>query len=86
MDSVFASPGEAVAIPAVAIGIIILALLVVVPIKLLIACMIFHKTGYSWAFGLLMLVPIANIIMIFVLAFGDWPVRRELRQLKQLRT
>ncbi|TKJ36534.1 MAG: hypothetical protein CEE38_11595 [Planctomycetes bacterium B3_Pla] len=63
-----------------------LALLVVVPIKLLIACMIFYKAGYSWAFGLLMLVPIANIIIIFVLAFGDWPVRRELRQLKQLRT
>ena len=86
MDSVFAVPGEGVAIPAVAIGIIILALLVIVPLKLLIACMVFHKTGYSWAFGLLMLVPIANIIMIFVLAFGDWPVRRELRQLKQLRT
>ncbi len=86
MDSVFASPGEAAAIPMFAIGIIVLALLVIVPLKILIACMIFHKTGYSWAFGLLMLVPIANIIMIFVLAFGDWPVRRELRQLKQLRT
>ena len=86
MDSVFTSSGGAEAIPVVAIGIIIAALLLIVPLKLLIACMIFYKAGYSWALGLLMLVPIANIIMIFVLAFGDWPVRRELRQLKQLRT
>ena len=62
-----------------------LALLVIVPIKLLISCMIFHKAGYSWALGLLMLVPIANVILLFVLAFGDWPIRRELRQFQQVR-
>ena len=86
MDSVFGSFGGVEAVPVFLIGIIVLALLVIVPLKLLIACMIFRKTGYSWTFGLLMLVPIVNILMIFVLAFGDWPVRRELRQLKQLRT
>jgi hypothetical protein len=52
-------------------------------IKTWIYCMIFHKAGYKWAWGLLTLVPIANIIMPFVLALGDWPVRREVRQLKQ---
>ena len=72
-------------IPIIGIFVFVLALLIIIPIKLLICCMIFHKAGYSWALGLLMLVPIANIIMIFVLAFGDWPVRRELRQLKQMR-
>lgn len=46
-------------------------------------CRIFSKAGYCWALGLLMFVPIANIIMPFVLAFGDWPVHRELRTLKQ---
>jgi hypothetical protein len=30
-----------------------------------------------------MFVPIANIIMPFVLAFGDWPIRKEMRLLKQ---
>ena len=45
-------------------------------------CRIFSKAGYSWALGLLMLIPIANIIMPFVLAFSDWPVCRELRELK----
>ena len=52
-------------------------------ITAIVYCMIFSKAGYCWALGLLMLVPIANIIMPLVLAFGDWPVRRELRLLKQ---
>ena len=46
-------------------------------------CKIFAKAGYCWALGLLMMVPIVNIIMLCVLAMGDWPVLRELRQLKQ---
>jgi len=45
-------------------------------------CRIFSKAGYSWALGLLMLIPIANIIMPFVLALGDWPIQKELRQLR----
>jgi UPF0716 family protein affecting phage T7 exclusion len=57
--------------------------LVVIAIKLLIFCKIFSKAGYNWALGLLMMIPIANIIMAFFLAFADWPVRRELRRLKQ---
>ena len=46
-------------------------------------CKIFSKAGYSWALGLLMLVPIANIVMPFVLGFGNWPILKELQQLKQ---
>jgi hypothetical protein len=57
--------------------------LIVVVIKVLIFCKIFSKAGYCWALGLLMLVPIANIIMPFVLAFADWPIQKELRLLKQ---
>lgn len=57
--------------------------LMVLLIKILIFCKIFSKTGYCWALGLLMLVPIANIIMLFVLAFGDWPIQKELRLLKK---
>ena len=36
-------------------------------------CKIFSKAGFHWALGILMIVPIANIIMPFFLAFGDWP-------------
>jgi uncharacterized membrane protein YhaH (DUF805 family) len=57
--------------------------LVVVAIKLWICCKIFAKAGYSWALGLLMLIPIVNIIMAFFLAFADWPIHKELRSLKQ---
>jgi hypothetical protein len=46
-------------------------------------CRIFSKAGYCWALGLLMFVPIANIIMPFVLAFGDWPIQKELRMLRE---
>jgi uncharacterized membrane protein YhaH (DUF805 family) len=57
--------------------------LVIVAIKLLICCKIFANAGYSWALGLLILIPIVNIIMAFFLAFADWPVNKELRALKQ---
>ena len=57
--------------------------LVVTAIKILIICKIFSKAGFCWALGLLMLVPIANIVMAFFLAFADWPIQKELRSLKQ---
>jgi len=56
---------------------------IVTVIKVLLACKIFSKAGYCWALGLLILVPIGDIIMAFYLAFADWPVLKELRQLKQ---
>ncbi|HZO73335.1 MAG TPA: hypothetical protein VFB60_14135 [Ktedonobacteraceae bacterium] len=45
---------------------------------------IFSKAGYSGALSLLMLVPIANIVMLCVLAFGEWPIYQELNQLRQM--
>jgi hypothetical protein len=68
---------------AILIACTIFKILIVGNRKALIFCKIFSKAGYCWALGLLMLVPIANIIMPFVLAFGDWPIQRELRSLKQ---
>ncbi|MFO8014150.1 MAG: hypothetical protein R6X20_12700 [Phycisphaerae bacterium] len=47
---------------------------------------IFSKAGYSGALGLLMLVPIANLIMLLVLAFGTWPIHEELERLKMYRS
>lgn len=44
---------------------------------------IFSKAGYSGALGLLMLVPIANIVMLCILAFGEWPIYKELSYLRQ---
>jgi len=44
---------------------------------------IFSKAGYSGALSLLMFVPIANIIVLCVLAFGNWPIYKELNYLRQ---
>ena len=68
---------------AMVIMFVLLVALIILAIKILIYCKIFAKAGYCWALGLLMLVPIANIIMLFVLAFADWPIQREMRLLKQ---
>jgi len=45
-------------------------------------CMIFKRAGYSWALGLLSIVPIANVIIVLVLAFSRWPVQDQLDQYK----
>src|SRR5450631_4272924 len=44
---------------------------------------IFSKAGYSGAMGLLMFVPIANIVALCILAFGNWPIYQELNALRQ---
>jgi len=62
---------------------IIPLVLLIVAVKILVFCKIFSKAGYSWALGLLMLVPIANIVMLFVLAFAEWPIERELRSFRK---
>ena len=59
------------------VGLLVLVFgLVITAVTILVYCRIFSKAGYHWALGLLMLVPIANIIMPFVLAFGDWPAQK----------
>lgn len=44
---------------------------------------IFSKAGYSGALSLLMFIPIANIVMLCILAFGEWPIYQELNALRQ---
>jgi len=64
--------------------IMVLVFLLFFVLTIVIWCKIFSKAGYCWALGLLMLVPIANLVMMLVLAFSDWPVHKELRLLKQV--
>jgi hypothetical protein len=47
-------------------------------------CRIFAKAGFRPATGLLMLVPGVNVVMILVLAFLPWPIRREARHLRKI--
>jgi hypothetical protein len=86
MESLVVAHSRPDAAPVIVPFVIMFALLLgfmVAVIKALICCKIFAKAGYCWALGLLMLVPVADIIMAFILAFGDWPVQREVRLLRQ---
>ncbi|HEX9372592.1 MAG TPA: hypothetical protein VF897_16390 [Roseiflexaceae bacterium] len=44
---------------------------------------IFAKAGYSGALSLLMFIPVVNFILLLILAFGEWPIHRELRLLRE---
>jgi hypothetical protein len=69
--------------PLIVIMFVLFFALAAITIKALICCKIFAKAGYCWALGLLMLVPVADIIMALVLAFGRWPIQTELQLLRQ---
>lgn len=45
---------------------------------------IFAKAGYNGALGLLLFVPLVNVIMLCILAFQEWPIERELAHVKRL--
>jgi hypothetical protein len=57
--------------------------LLVIVFAIIIYWRIFSKAGYSGAMGLLMFVPIANIVALCILAFGEWPIYKELNYLRQ---
>lgn len=40
------------------------------------------KTGNAGALSLGLLVPVLNIILIFYIAFSEWPIERELKRLQ----
>lgn len=44
---------------------------------------IFAKAGFSGWMSLTQIVPLVNVIALFYLAFAEWPIHRELRDLRQ---
>jgi hypothetical protein len=65
------------------LSILLIFLVPLALLKVIAICMIFSKAGYSWALGLLMFVPVVNIIIFLVLGFSDWPISKEILRLKQ---
>ncbi|MBI4312298.1 MAG: hypothetical protein HY681_11015 [Chloroflexi bacterium] len=43
---------------------------------------IFEKVGYTRWWGLVMLVPVLNLVALVVFAFSVWPIEAELRRLR----
>lgn len=74
----------------VASGIVILVGLVIALIGITVTVIVWwricEKAGYSGALGLLMLVPLGNVILLLVLAFSTWPIEEEVRRLRSLLT
>ena len=66
---------------AIVVGLIMIASII---FAVIIWWRIFSKAGYSGAMSLLMFVPIANLIVLCVLAFGEWPIYRELNHYRQM--
>lgn len=64
-----------------AIGVILIGLVLTAG-RVWIWCKICSKTGHPWALGLLMLVPLGDAFLILYVAFGQWPVHRELDMLR----
>ncbi len=78
-----AAPRMAGAMQLILILFITFIALVFTAIKVFSFCRIFSKAGYSWAFGLLMLLPFSEIVIPLILALIEWPVCKELRLFKQ---
>ena len=57
---------------AILVGVVLGVLLTVLPFW-----MICKKAGFAPALALLMLIPGANIILPFYLAFAEWPALRQ---------
>jgi len=52
--------------------VVVTTLVIVVPIW-----RIFSKAGFPGALSLLMFIPFVNLIMLFVLAYAEWPALRD---------
>lgn len=43
------------------------------------------KAGFPGALSFLILIPVANIVFLYVLAFAEWPALRALKDQVQMR-
>jgi hypothetical protein len=44
---------------------------------------IFRKAGYSFWTGLLMFIPLVNLVWLLIFAFSKWPIHLELERYRQ---
>ena len=83
-DNSASGSGALAAVFGGAILVYLLIMIALIVFSVIVYWKIFSKAGYSGALGLLMFVPIANLVVLCVLAFGEWPIYRELNQLRQM--
>ena len=54
-------------------------------VNIVVWCRIFAKAGYSGLRGLLMIIPIVNLVLFVAFAFAKWPLEQEVERLRRLR-
>ena len=75
MTTTYGGPdGAAVAGGLIALFIWLVFALVMTAVFVLPYFFIFKKAGWHWAMGFLMLLPLVNLVMLYVLAFARWPI------------
>ncbi len=74
-------PGAAAAVAGF-VGIIFLFSIALTVLIIVAYYFIAQRAGYNPWLSLLALVPGVNLILIFVFAFSEWPIQREVRVLK----
>jgi hypothetical protein len=47
---------------------------------------IFSKAGYPGVLAFTQFVPLVNVIVLFVVAFSQWPIERELTSLRGMQS
>jgi hypothetical protein len=52
-------------------------------LSILINWRIATKAGFQGPMSLLMLIPLVNFVILLIFAFGEWPVEREVKALRQ---
>ena len=55
---------------------------ILVPVSVVPLWRIFDKAGFPGALSLLQVIPLANVIVLFVVAFTEWPIERGLARLR----
>lgn len=57
--------------------------LLVTSVVLWVWARIITKSGHSWVWVFIMLLPVVNAVMVIVFAFTEWPIHRELALTRQ---
>ncbi|MGY4645000.1 hypothetical protein [Cellulomonas sp. URHB0016] len=70
------------AIPIVGIILIVLFEAAIVAFAVYCYVRVARKAGYSGWYAALCFVPIANIVVLIMFCFQEWPIERELRELR----
>src|SRR5512135_1429041 len=72
------------ALPFAILAVILLFAFAMMALMLWLWSRIFSKAGHTPWLALILLIPLANLVMIFWFALSTWPIENEVQRLRQL--